>query len=175
MLEDKANGMGVLTFQAKAWANDKSKYPADITVSVSSDHGTTWEEVGKVTISADDAATPAYHKYSVTINRRGSLRMKMEQSTNARTLIDDIALTDCRTSGIQEAMEAEYHSWDAYCRNGRLVLESREDGTDVAAVYSMDGVLRHSGAIARGTTEIAVAPGLYLVVVREFTRTVLVK
>lgn len=175
MLEDKLNGMGVLTFQAKPWDGDESKYPADITVSVSSDHGTTWEEVGKVTISADDAASPAYRKYSVTINRRGSLRMKMEQSTNARTLIDDIALTDCRTSGIQEAMEAEYHSWDAYCRNGRLVLESREDGTDVATVYSMDGVLRHSGAIARGTTEIAVAPGLYLVVVRDFTRTVLVK
>lgn len=175
MLEDKANGMGVLTFMAKCWDKDKSKYPADITVSVSSDHGTTWEEVGKVTISADDAASPAYRKYSVSINRRGSLRMKMEQSTSARTLIDDIALTDCRTSGIEEAMEAEYHSWDAYCRNGRLVLESREDGTDVAAVYSMDGVLRHTGAIALGTTEITVAPGLYLVVVRDFTRTVLVK
>lgn len=175
MLEDKPNGMGILTFQAKPWDGDKSKYPADITVSVSSDHGTTWEEVGNVTISADDAASPAYRKYSVTINRRGSLRMKMEQSTSARTLIDDISLTDCRTSGIEEAMEAEYHSWDAYCRNGRLVLESREDGTDVAAVYSMDGVLRHSGAIARGTTEITVAPGLYLVVVRDFTRTVLVK
>lgn len=175
MLEDKANGMGVLTFMAKCWDKDKSKYPADITVSVSSDHGTTWEEVGKVTISADDAASPAYRKYSVSINRRGSLRMKMEQSTSARTLIDDIALADCRTSGIEEAMEAEYHSWDAYCRNGRLVLESREDGTDVAAVYSMDGVLRHTGAIALGTTEITVAPGLYLVVVRDFTRTVLVK
>ena len=50
MLEDKANGMGVLTFMAKCWDSDKSKYPADITVSVSSDHGTTWEEVGKPTM-----------------------------------------------------------------------------------------------------------------------------
>lgn len=176
MLEDKPNGMGTLTLAAKPWKDtDASKYPAVLSVSVSADKGSTWEKVGEITISSADAAEPKYRTYSLTINRRGTLRMKIEQNTSARTMIDDIALTDYTSSGIEEAMEAEYHSWDAFCRNGKLVLESRNDGTDEVEVYSIDGILRHAGSISLGETEITVAPGMYVVVVRDFTRIVVVK
>lgn len=175
MNEDKKNGMGVLTLWARPWDSDASKYPVTLTVSTSADQGQTWEKAGEIIFSADDAANPIYRQYSLTINRRGSLRMKLEQDKVARTNIDDIALTDFISSGIEEAMVHEYHSWDAYCRNGRLVLESNAEGSDVANVYSIDGVERFAGTLPTGQTELNVAPGMYVVVVRDFARTVVVK
>jgi len=175
MLEDKANGMGTLTFWAKPWKNTPTEHPEKFTVSVSSDKGVTWEKIGDIPFTTDNPGTHGFCKHSIEINRKGSLRFKLEQDLKARALIDDIALTDYQFSGIGEAMTAEYHSWDAFCRNGMLVLESRAEGTDVATVYSVDGVQRYAGAIPAGQTEIRLPAGLYVVVVRDFSRTVVVK
>ena len=90
-------------------------------------------------------------------------------------MIDDIRLTDCRTSGIEQANEAEYHSWDAYCRNGRLILESDGTSDGFATVYSVDGTERYAAILSPGETTLDLPAGLYIVVVRDFSRRVLVK
>ena len=92
-------------------------------------------------------------------------------------MIDDISLTPYTgQSSIADANEAEYHSWDAYCRDGALVLESDGRTADHATVYAVDGTLCHTGLIPAGSSQsLRLAPGLYLVTVRDFTRRVVVK
>ena len=86
-------------------------------------------------------------------------------------MIDDINITDFK-AGI-EGVESDYRSWTAYSAAGRLVVELSE-ASDVA-VHGVDGITYFRGAMPQGTTSLNLAPGLYVVVVKDFTRTVLVK
>lgn len=71
-------------------------------------------------------------------------------------------------------MELEYHTWDSFCRNGKLVIESRENELPVA-VYGMDGLTWVSETITAGTHEYSLPKGLYVVAGRDFTRRVVIK
>ena len=176
MLETKPNGVGSVSFWARLWGKESGD--ATMEVHVSSDHGQTWSKAGEVTIPARlNAAGTAneYDEFSIPVKKTGALRVKLNQTGGGRLLLDDLRISHYRTqSGVDEANSAEYHSWDAYCRGGKLVIESRDGEADEARVYGMDGVERFCGAIGGGQ-ELDVAPGVYVVVVRDFSRTVVVK
>ena len=173
MLEDKANGMGTLSFWAKPWDNDV--LTVTFNVSVSANQGATWENAGSVTVSGEKGGE--YKLYTLPINREGNLRLRIDQPQKARTMVDDITITDhTGASGIEEANATEYHTWDAYCRNGQLVIEnSGERNDNFASVYSVDGTSRYASLLPSGETSLTLPAGLYIVVVRDFARRVVVK
>ena len=175
MLESKTDGMGTLSFWARLWSKETTTAAFD--VKVSTDNGASWQTVGSVEIpSTMTDSGNAYAEYSVPVKMKGSLRLKLEQTAGGRLMIDDLRISDYRgESGVEAANGAEYHSWDAYCRNGQLILESDGRSSDRAMVYSTDGTECHSSLLAPGETVVDVAPGLYIVVVRDFARRVLVR
>lgn len=175
MLEAKPDGIGTVSFWARLWSKETGDATFDILVS--EDGGQSWQSAGTVTVPSRLNASGSaneYDEFTLKVNRRGSLRLKLNQTAGGRVLVDDLRMTSFRTSGVEAANTAEYHSWDAFCRDGALVLESADGAADVAAVYGMDGIARFEGAIGAGQ-ELQLAPGLYVVTVRDFSRTVLVK
>ncbi len=175
MMESKPNGIGTLSFWARLWRDDSS--PASVEVLVSGDNGATWKTVQTVEIPVNklDGGDNAYAEFTVPVNQPGSARIKLNQTGGARLMIDDVRLTPYSVSGIDQANDAEYHSWDAYSRDGVLLLESDGRSDDHATVYSVDGTCAFSGLLPAGTISLPLSPGLYLVTVRDFTRRVVVK
>lgn len=176
MLESKPDGIGTVSFWARLWGKESGDARFD--VMISADGGQTWETAGTVTVPSLLNAAGSENEYAeflLPVNRSGSLRLKLSQTAGGRALVDDLRMTGYRNvGGVEAANMAEYHSWDAFCRGGLLVLESADGGNDNASVYAMDGTERFSGLIGAGR-ELNVAPGLYVVTVRDFSRTVLVK
>lgn len=172
MLTSKPDGMGTLSFWAHLWKDDTATAKFD--VKISADNGSTWEHAGEITIPSTPAN--AYAEYSLDIKRKGSLRLKLEQTAGARLMLDDLRISDYRGQvGVEAANSAEYHSWDAYCRSGLLILESDGSTDNFANVYAIDGTEVYSSTLAPGETSLSLAPGLYVIVVRDFSRRVLVK
>lgn len=172
MLQDKAGGMGTIRFWARPWRNDNAD--CVLSVSVSSDHGATWQNVGEVIVKANGGAENVYAEYSVAVNRSDATRLKIEQTDGARCMIDDISVSDHKSS-IQLTPEGNaYHTWDAYCLDGRLVIENT-DPENFFTVYSMDGREVFAGKIAGSSLGLSLPAGLYVVNVRDFSRRVLVK
>lgn len=173
MLKDKANGMGTVRFWARPWGKDA----ADCTfaISVSADHGKTWDKVGDVTVKANGGADNVYAEYTLAVNRTGSLRLKVEQTGGARCMLDDLSISDHSTSGIQLTPEGHaYHSWDAYCLNGMLVIEN-SNAANLFSVYAIDGREVFTGKVPGSSLSLALPAGLYIVNVSDFSRRVLVK
>lgn len=174
MLEAKEGGIGTVSLWARLWRQENNT--VTLNVSVSADMGQSWNKAGTITIEPiDNGAGNRYREYTLPINLEGNLRVKFEQDIPSRTMIDDIRMTDFRNSSIERVNSAEYHSWDAFCRNGQLVMESNGSTEDFANVYSADGIERFSGKLAKGEMLLDVVPGLYIVVVRDFARRVLVR
>ncbi len=172
MLKDKANGMGTIRFWARPWSNDATD--CALKLSVSADHGETWEKAGEVTVKANGSAN-AYAEYSVTVNRPGALRLKVEQTGGARCMLDDLSISDYAPSGLQLTPEGHaYHSWDAYSLDGQLVIENT-DQANIFSVYSIDGREMFVGKVAVGSETLPLPAGLYIVNVCDFSRRVLVK
>ena len=172
MLKDKANGMGTVRFWARPWSNDTKD--CTLAVYVSADHGATWQKAGEVTVKANGSAN-AYAEYSVAVNREGALRLKVEQTGGARCMLDDLSISDHSSSGVQLTPEGHaYHTWDAYCLNGQLVIENN-DPDNIFSVYSIDGREVFSGKVTNSTLDMSVPAGLYIVNVCDFARRVLVK
>ena len=176
MMESKPNGIGTLSFWAHLWRDDST--PAAMEVLVSGDNGATWDKITTVEIPVNkpSGGNNEYAEFTVDVNRKGAVRLKLNQTAGARIMIDDIRLTPFGSgSGIESANDAEYHSWDAYCFGGKLVLESDGRSVDEVSVYSVDGTLMYTGILSQGTTTLSFPSGLYLVTVRDFTRRVVVK
>lgn len=173
MLQDKRGGAGAISFYGKPWSKDSGD--CKFTISVSSDQGTSWEPVGEVTVKADKDADGLnrYNRFAVTANRSGDIRVKVEQTTGARCMLDDLAITDY-TAALMTPEGHLYHSWDAYCVNGSLVIENSDDANRFA-VYSMDGRQVFAGKAATGQTFLPQSAGLYVVTVADFTRRVLIR
>lgn len=164
MLEDKEQGVGSVTFYAKRYGADAE---AACAVEYSRDGGNTWTLAGNVTISATD-----WTLYEVPVNQSGTMRLRVRPTAGKRFNLDDFAVSDYSISGLEAAID--YHSWDAFCRGGALVVSSKEAGKQVN-VYSTDGVNLYSAMLGRGDISIALPTGLYLVTVDGFTRRVVVK
>lgn len=158
------SGIGTVTFQARPWTGDGD---ATVAVETSADGGSTWTEAGTASITGS-----AYGEYSVTVNRGGALRMRLQQKSGSRVLIDYIEATPYSAVGAVD--ELYYHSWDAFSRGGALVIENSREG-DRFSVYGIDGIERFDGALPRGETLLELPAGLYIVVSADFSRRVVVK
>ena len=165
--EDKATGIGTITFDAARWPNTKDS-DISLTIEYSYDEGQTWETVGAVTISETTS-----NSFSVTVNREGYGRIRFNADAGSgRWFIDNIGISDY--TGVTAIDGVNISEWDAFCRGGKLVIESSTDARPVA-VYGMDGLTWYSGKIAAGETEINLSAGLYIVVSGDRARRVLVK
>lgn len=165
MRADKANGCGTVTFYAEKWTANEAT--PTVTVDYSTDGGETW-----VTGPAMEITATEYAPYSATINKEGNIRIRINRTAGARFMLDALSITSYKNSGV-DGIE-DYHTWDAYCIDGQLVIENAVD-TNHAAVYGIDGIARYDALLPVGNTTLQLAPGLYIVVVDNFSRRVLVK
>lgn len=165
MLTDKPNGVGTVELYGKQWSSSDGEVTIELLYST--DHGRSWSSAGIAPINSND-----YQALTFTVNRQGNVRLKVQQIAGKRCIIDDISASNFTATSSIDPIE-NYHAWDAYCRNGQLVIECASD-TD-AAVYGVDGITYLSGAIAAGETTISLPKGLYIVSIGDFARRVLVK
>lgn len=161
----KKNGAGTISFYAATWAADEG---GDLDVQTSTDGGSTWTSAGVATVSGN---AKEYKKYTVTANVAGDVQLKLAQKTGGRILIDNIEITDY-SAGI-DGVVSDYRSWTAYSAGGRLVVELGEASR--VAVHGVDGITYFNGDMHAGANTLDLAKGLYIVVVDDFSRRVLVK
>jgi hypothetical protein len=162
MASDKRLGAGIVQFYAKRYNKD-AEVGVELVYSV--DQGQNWVSAGTATVTGTD-----YEQYSFTVNNTSDIRVKVQQTSGARWMLDNLKIEDYKNeSGVETV---DFHSWDAYCRSGKLVVEL---GTVTAVnVYGVDGVTYYSG-IASGKLNLSLAQGLYIVNVGDKSRRVLVK
>lgn len=162
--EDIAGGVGEITFYAKAWDGDAA---CEFKVECTGDGGNNWKTVATVTLPKGEA----YKKYTVTANVSGDVRVRFVQTAGARAHFDNIAISHYR-GGIA-GVESDYHAWTAYSLNGQLVVSLSEQAE--VQVYGIDGITYFNGTLNAGDNALDLAKGLYIVVVDDFSRRVLVK
>lgn len=165
MTEDKTGGIGTITFNAANWTDTEGE--VTMVVEISTDQGTNWTSCGTFTFSSGDFA-----QKSATVNRSGNARIRFRQTAGARWILDDVAISNYSSLGA--VSELPYHSWDAFCRDSQLVIDCG-DKAQKAAVYSIDGLTLVNETLAPGEHSFDLAKGLYIVVVDDFARRVLVK
>lgn len=165
MTEDKTGGIGTITFNAANWTDSEGE--VTMVVEISTDQGSNWTPCGTFTFSSGDFA-----QKSATVNRSGNARIRFRQTAGARWILDDVAISNYSSLGA--VSELPYHSWDAFCRDSQLVIDCG-DKAQKAAVYSIDGLTLVNEILAPGEHSFDLAKGLYIVVVDDFARRVLVK
>lgn len=162
-IEDHNGGFGVVSLWTAVWNSDgEVKYELEY----STDGGKTWQSAGTGTINS-----ATYTEQKFTVNVAGSARLRVRQTSGKRFMIDEISAT--KYSNLVPDAVADYHRWDAFCRDGKLVIEA--DETIVATVYNIDGSTTFAGTINAGESTLTLTPGLYIVSVDDFARRVLVK
>lgn len=165
MVSDKRHGAGVVTFYTRGWSEKEGD--GTIELYYSNNGGLEWQQAGEVNVTYGTG----WAEHSIPVNCAGDVRLDFRKVSGLRLQIDYVTVSDYASSSVNEL---EYHSWDAFCRGGRLVVVSDGDCRTVT-VYGVDGIVRHSAPMASGETEIDLAPGLYLVAVDDFVRRVVVK
>ncbi|MDE6081482.1 MAG: hypothetical protein K2F70_04375, partial [Muribaculaceae bacterium] len=165
MRGDKANGAGTVTFYAEKWSANEAT--PTVTVDYSTDGGSTW-----VTGPAIEITATTYEPYSAVINQSGNIRIRINRTEGARFMLDAVSITPYKQSGVENI--EDYHTWDAYCAEGQLIIEN-SGAANHATVYGVDGVARFDSLLPMGNTALNLTPGLYIVVVDDFSRRVLVK
>jgi endonuclease I len=162
-------GVGTLSFYAESWG---SKEVATINVDYSTDNGSSWVTAKSIEISNYDG----FSKYDVAINQKGSVMLRIIQPTTAaRYTIDNISATRYGDESAITSPTADYHQWDAFSRDSQLVIQSSFNGKVKAGVYGADGRTYFNGKISQGETTLPLAGGLYIVVINDFSRRVVVK
>lgn len=166
MEEDKKGGLGTVTFDAANWTDSEGE--VTLLVEYSTDGGGTWLSAGTVAFSSGTFA-----QQSVVVNKAGNGRIRFRQTAGKRWLLDNEAISNY--SQMAAVDELDYHSWDAFCRNGRLVIECRDKAARVS-VYGIDGLTWVDHArFEAGEHILEVPTGLYIVVVDDYARRVLIK
>ena len=163
MKSDLTSGIGTISFQAAKWADDAD---AELAVETSSDGGATYKTAGTVKIT-DNAFKP----FNVFAGVSGKARVKLRQTAGSRLNIDDIVIS-AHTSGC-EYLEADYHAWDAYCLDGKLVIEVKRPA-GLFAVYSLEGLTVVESALGEGLHTFNLPAGLYIIANGEDARRVVV-
>lgn len=177
MASDKENGVGIVTLQAAGWS--KSDGASKFKLQYSTDGGSTWADAGEVEIAAPTYTTQTsadYKEYSFTVNKEGRVRIRIQQTAGKRVRFDNIALSNYRkVNGAEDVVFGDERGtgWDAWCENGLLVVDLSQNAE--VAVHGVDGVTYVSARFNEGRSEVSLVPGLYVVVVGESSRRVLVK
>lgn len=164
MLENYPYGFGVVTLYTRMWSAKEGACTYEL--EYSADNGSTWKSAGTGNVTTTD-----YAAQNFTVNVAGEARLRVRQTSGARFLIDDIEAS--KYSMLVPDFAADYHSWDAYCLNGMLVIESSSD-IDIK-IYALDGTEIAHEPIAAGTVSIDLPAGLYIVAADNFARRVVVK
>ncbi|MCM1067717.1 MAG: endonuclease [Muribaculaceae bacterium] len=164
---DRDRGIGELSFFARVFGSDEA---CKIAVEYSTDGGETWENAGDVTVS-----DKTYREFKVRVGAIGKVRARLRQLSGKRWLLDDVSLTDNAT-GVDDPM-AERHTWDAYSHGGSLYVNVEAPEGALAGIYALDGTTLHYGVLGEGLHSFdALTPGtFYIVVVGDFSRTVLIR
>lgn len=165
MTADKPNGIGTIEFHARRWSS--SDGDATVELMFSTDHGQSWTSAGTTVIGSD-----SYKPYTFTVNRTGNVRIKLQQTAGARFNIDNISATNYGSAAATDPV-ADYHAWDAFCRDGLLVVTAAS--AVHAAVYGVDGITYHNAEVTAGETVLDVPAGLYVVSIGDFARRVMVR
>lgn len=163
MAEDHPYGLGTVTMWAKRYNNDAE---AQFELEYSTDGGKTWTSAG-----TGNVTSTSYQQLTFTVKAAGNARLRIRQTSGARFNLDDIEATTY-ASGISDAV-ADYHTWDAYARDGHIVIESMR--RTIVSVYALDGTVVYRAEVGVGTTEIEAPAALYIVSVDDYARRVLVK
>lgn len=167
MASVKQGGAGVISFWAKKW-NDKEAN-STIEVETSNDDGATWKSAGNVTVAGS-----AWQEYTVTANVPGDIRVRFRRTDGARMHIDDISVSNY-SSGVSDPL-AERHMWDAYSRNGELIVKVDNSAGIEAGVYTVSGITLFDGRLSEGVHAWPLERGTFVLVSSgDFTRTVLIR
>lgn len=164
MLENYPYGFGVVTLYTRMWNAKEGACTYEL--EYSADNGSTWKSAGTGNVTTTDYAAQTF-----TVNVAGDARLRVRQTSGARFLIDDIEAS--KYSMLVPDFADDYHSWDAYCLNGMLVIESSSD-IDIK-IYALDGTEIAHEPISAGTVSIDLPAGLYIVAADNFARRVVVK
>lgn len=165
MNTDLSGGVGTISFQAAKWKNDAN---ATLAVETSVDGGKTYTPAGTVSVT-DNTFKP----FNVFAGVAGKARVRLRQTAGSRLNLDDIAISS-HTSGC-EYLEADYHAWDAFGRDGALVVEVNRTLDAPVAIYALDGTTILDAVLAPGTHTFTLAPGLYIVACADHARRVLLR
>lgn len=163
---DRYAGIGDVKFWAMPFGSDAA---AEIAVEYSTDGGETWKQAGKVTVSEK-----MYKEFTVRVAVAGQVRIRFNQLSGKRILLDDVSLTDY-SSGVDDPMAAR-HQWDAYSHGGTLYVEVSGTGARLG-IYCIDGTTLYEGIVSEGVHAFGGlrAGSFYLVSSDDFTRTVLIR
>ena len=161
MLEDKANGVGNLSFFAGAYG---SEAVGDLAVEYSVDGGISWTNVPKGAFTV----TKEWKQYDFPLNINGSVRIRIKKtdvsSTSTRHInIDDICMTDYDGGTKIKALSTDACKLSVEKNN--LCIHS--DKAVVYSVYSLQGILVRQGELNIGETYCALPSGAYIVRIGE--------
>lgn len=166
MLHDKTGGIGTVTVEVAAWSASEAGI---LRLEYSTDGGLTWLEGGTATIGSTTR-----ENYTFTVNRSDATRIRLTRASGGRHKVDNIAISDYRTSGIA-GVESDYSAWDAYCLNGCLNILCMRTTIGNISVYSVDGRLQAVVAPKEGVTELNLPIGLYVITADDYSRRVVVR
>lgn len=164
MIQDKARGASSAVYYVRPYHSDGD---ASMEVEYSTDGGATWQKAETVSITGSD-----WKQHTTHINVSGNVRLRFRQTSGARFNIGALSIGDYTMSGLEDVID--YHRWDAYCSASQLVIETREAAGSNAVVYDTAGALRFEGRVD-SRVELPLPAGLYIVVVDDFARRVVVR
>ncbi len=171
LAENRPDGIGRVSLWAAAWSAKDGAVTFE--VESSADNGETWQSAGSGSIEKPAGNDKVYKEFFFTVNRPGAVRVRIRQTSGQRMCLDDVALTACR-AGVEGVFGDDRGTgWDARSVDGRLVIDLAREAH--VSVYSIDGATRVNTVLTTGSTAIDLEPGLYIVVVGQSTRRVLVK
>ena len=166
MLEDKENGVSMVSFWAAKFGSDAN---AIITLSYSADGGQHWVEIEDFNINS----TELTQYTSRNLNVPGDVRIRLQQVEGARLNIDDIEITDFTTATIIDIVKDKQSlTWDAYCSKGNLIIES--DNAQRFEIYNLEAKLVKKMR-TNGRTSISLPAGIYVVVSGNHSKKVIIK
>ncbi len=165
MAEDAEGGIGTVSLWSRIFKEADGE--ARFELQYSTDSGSQWHTAGSASVK-----TTIYEEFHFTVNQPGKVRLRLVQTYGKRWYLDDLTATAYRGSTSVEDPDG-YHSWDAYCLDGKLIIELAEAGEIL--VYGTDGIVYAAGTGMVGTNSYDLAPGLYLVAVNGRVRRVAVR
>lgn len=174
MAEDKEGGVGTISLYAAGWS--KSDGSAKIKIMYSTDQGRTWKQAGtEATIPAPENTAKEYNQYIFAVNQTGNVRLRIQQTSGQRMCIDDIEISN-HTSSVGEIVfgDERGNGWDAFCNAAGMLTVDLSQNAQVA-VHGIDGITYVNAELTSGQNIVSLNPGLYIVVVGQSTRRVLVR
>lgn len=136
MLENKANGIGTISFQYRRYGTDTQ---VDWKVEFSDDNGSTWTQIGS---NFTAPASNDIQSFSAVVEVAGDIRVRIKRATeigtaNRRLNIDDITITDYTGGANVTATPVFSHLTGEYFSPFDLEITCATEGA--AIYYTLNG------------------------------------